>query len=213
MTAWAGKITPPTQRRFRFRTFPSPVSSSHFCTHKCNSSFPHDRVSWSWRLLASLAEVPSPGRKKRARNHAQKMGSFFERPPRPARLGCYFFKSGRISFFPSEFVWARFLFSFVRFRVSATKISGTPFPNLLARRHLVSSKIVPLPESGCLEKVCPHGDHNRPQTDQRNTKKETPWTSEKTAAGLLKSGARAPKTGRYFLPGIRARFHARIPAS
>ena len=112
--------------------------------------------------------------KRRARTHAQKMGSFFERPPRPARLWRYFFESDRISFFPSEFVWARFLFSFVRFRVSASKISGTPFPNLLARRHLVSSKIVPPPESGCLDKVGPHGDHNRRPNRPRGMRKRRP---------------------------------------
>ena len=110
---------------------------------------------------------------------------FLNDPPAPQGCGDTFLKRENFVF-PREFVWARFLFSFVRLRVSATKISGTPFPNLLARRHLVSSKIVPLPESECLGKVGPQGDHNRPQTDHAECEKGDPLDFRKGRRGRAK---------------------------
>ena len=81
---------------FIFLACARPPSGPKTCTDRCGQKGTSGKLTHlSHKSLCPCAE-------KWARNQAQKMGSFFERPPRPARLGLTYFANNRYIACPAK---------------------------------------------------------------------------------------------------------------
>ena len=100
---------------FIFLACARPPGGPKTCTDRCGQKGTSGKLTHlSQKSLCPCAE-------KWARNQAQKMGSFFERPPRPARLGLTYFE-----IIVTSRVLPRFIQSTSRYEVRHVRDGGAP---------------------------------------------------------------------------------------